>query len=162
MATDQETIKSAITQDEEMHASMMQSEQTEEVATPQPSENYAAYNEEYAQQPQENYQQYDQQTYQNQNYAPSTDTITEISEQIVSEKISQLKSEIEKVIDFKNSVESKIDFLDQRLKRIENTIDKLQLSILQKVGEYVNNVQDLRTEVVETQKSFRSLLDKKQ
>lgn len=160
MTTEQDAIKSAVTQDEDMQASMMQSSQPQDPSqAPQPQEAYSPYAQDYSQ-AQQGYGYQQEQQYQT--YAPpSTDTITEISEQIASEKISQLKTEIEKVIDFKTTIESKIDFIDQRLKRIESTIDRLQISILQKVGEYVNNVQDLRTEVVETQKSFKSLLDKK-
>jgi myosin heavy subunit len=156
MAQEEEIIKSAVSQpavqEEEMQASMMQQEVPQEG-----QEQYAPYPREYQD------QQYSQQGY-DQSYgyaAPSTDTITEISEQIVSEKVSKLKADIEKFAEFKNITETKIDLLDQRLKRIESTIDKLQLSILQRVGQYVNDISDLKSEVIETQKSFKSLLDKK-
>lgn len=90
----------------------------------------------------------------------SSDTITEISEQIVDEKIQSIKSQMEKVIDFKNTVESKIEYIDERLKRIERIIDRLQLSVLQKVGDYITNVEDIKRELQETQKSFGSLLSR--
>jgi UDP-glucose 4-epimerase len=54
-----------------------------------------------------------------------------------------------------------IEYIDERLSRIEKIIDRLQLSILQRVGEYVTNVEDIKKELVETQKSFKSLSDKK-
>jgi hypothetical protein len=117
-------------------------------------------------------QQYDQQ-YQdpNQQYVPqyqdpyqnqyqtglSSDTISEISEQVFTEKIASLRKEVEKISDLKTTVSAKIEYLDDRLKRIEKIIDRLQLSVLQKVGEYVTNVEDLKKEVVETQKSFKAL-----
>ena len=94
-------------------------------------------------------------------YAPqaaiSTDTITEISEQVVTEKLSSLRRDIEKVVDMKTTVESKMEYLDERLKRIEKIIDRLQLSILQKVGDYATNIEDIKHELIETQKSFKSL-----
>ena len=100
-----------------------------------------------------------------QQYAPqaglSTDTITEIAEQVVAEKINPLRRDIEKVIDLKTTFESKIEYLDERLKRIEKIIDRLQISILQKVGEYITNVDDVKRELVETQKSFKSITSSK-
>lgn len=107
-------------------------------------------------------QEYYSQPYQDTQYQPyqgavSSDTITEISEQIVDERLSLVRTQIEKVLDFKNTVESKMEYLDERLKRIEKIIDRLQISILQKVGEYVSNVDDIKKELVETQKSFKSL-----
>jgi len=103
----------------------------------------------------------DQQVYQPDiGAALSSDTITEISEQVVSEKLSAVTEALENVLDLKTTMESKIDYMDERLKRIEGIIDRLQLSILQKVGDYVTNVNDMKTELAETQKSFKALLPK--
>lgn len=88
----------------------------------------------------------------------SSDTITEIADQIVSEKTVYLKNDIERMKDISNTIASRMEFIDERLKRIEKIIDRLQLSILQKVGEYVTNVDDIKKELIETQKSFKSLL----
>ncbi|MDP3881513.1 MAG: hypothetical protein Q8Q31_01405 [Nanoarchaeota archaeon] len=88
----------------------------------------------------------------------SADTINEISEQILSEKLTPIKNKIEEIASFKNIMESKIDYLDERLKRIEKTIDRLQLSVLQKVGDYMTNVEDIKKELVETQKTFKALV----
>jgi len=96
--------------------------------------------------------------YQPQQQALSTDTITEISEQVVLEKLSPLRVQIEKVLDLKTTLDSRIEFLDERLKRIETIIDRLQLSILQKVGEYATGMEDVKKELIETQKSFKALL----
>ena len=41
---------------------------------------------------------------------------------------------------------------------MEKIIDRLQLSILQKVGDYLTNVEDIKKELAETQKSFKSML----
>lgn len=98
--------------------------------------------------------------YQEQPYypGPSTDAITEMVEQIIVERTNVLHQEITKGQETRQLIETKIEYIDDRLKKIERIIDRLQLSVLQKVGEYVGNVEDLKTELVETQKSFKSLL----
>ncbi len=107
------------------------------------------------------YPEYPQQQYE---YAQpsgiSPDTITEISEQVVSEKLSPLRKELEKITDMRTTLESKTESLDERLKRIEKIIDKLQLSINQRVGEFLTNVDDIKKEITETQKSFKALSSK--
>ena len=121
-------------------------------AEPAPAQ-YAAYPQAYSAGA-EQYPQYQQ-------YAPqpqiSTDIISEIADQIISEKLSPIKTQLEKVIDIKTTVDAKIEYIDERLKRIEKTIDRLQLSVLQKVGEYVTSTEDIKHELVEMQKSFKAL-----
>jgi len=87
----------------------------------------------------------------------SPDTITEISEQVVAEKLAPLRKDIEKILDLKTTMETKMEYLDERLKRIEKIIDRLQLSIMQKVGEYITNIDDIKKEITETQKSFKAM-----
>lgn len=114
----------------------------------------------YAQQPQTNTQQYpDYQQYQDSGL--STDTITEISEQIVSSKMSEIRKQLEKNLDVKTMFEAKMESIDERLKRIEKIIDTLQSSVLRKVGDYVTNVEDIKKELVETQKTFSKIVDRK-
>jgi len=110
------------------------------------------------------YQTYSSAPYQDYySYAPtSAETISEIAEQIVAEKIQELKSDLDKILSFKNTVETKIEYLDERLKRIEKIIDRLQLSILQKVGEHILNVEDLKKEIIETQKTIKAVLPQTQ
>ena len=100
------------------------------------------------------YQQYQQYP---QGGGISPDTITEISEQVVSEKLSSLKRDIENILDLKTSVSSKLESVDERLTRIEKIMDRLNLSILQKVGDYMSNINDIKKELIETQKSFKTL-----
>jgi len=153
MAQEEEMIKSAVTAPEEgMQESIVSQQQApapDNYAPPQDYQqsyqDYSGYSQGYAPQQDAGY------------YAPSSDTISEISEQIVSEKMFSLKSEINKILELKTTFESRLDFLDQRLKRIEATIDKLQSAVLQKVGEFVNDVHDIKNEMIETQKSFKAL-----
>lgn len=112
---------------------------------------------------QQKYSQYPSQPAQQEYYDPnsyqgiSADMISEIAEQVMNEKLSALRNDLEKVINIKTTFESKADILDERLKRIEKIIDRLQLSILQKVGDYMTNIDDIKKELIETQKSFKSL-----
>jgi DNA-binding transcriptional MerR regulator len=87
----------------------------------------------------------------------SPDTITEISEQVVSERISEIRKPLEKIMDFKTTIETKTEAIEERLKRIEKIIDTLQSSVLRKVGDYVTNIGDIKKELIETQKSFAKL-----
>jgi hypothetical protein len=89
--------------------------------------------------------------------ALSTDTLAQISEQIVDEKLSPLRKELEKVLDLKTTLDAKMEYLDERLKRIEKIIDRFQLSVLQKVGDYMTNIDDIKREIIETQKSFKAM-----
>lgn len=93
--------------------------------------------------------------------AMSADTITEISEQIVSEKMNEVRKKLENMISFKTNLEVKTESIEERLKRIEKIIDNLQSSILQKVGNFMTNTEDVKKELIETQKSFKKLSSSK-
>ena len=146
--------------DNNMYPSIMQpqEEQTEQ------SQNQETPNEQYYEPqsyPDQQSPQYDSQQYSSQ-YQPyqssvSPETISEIAEQIASEKISPISTKIENLISSKTTSESKIQNIQERLERIEKIIDRLQLSIIQKVGDYMNDVSDLKKELIETQKSFKAL-----
>jgi hypothetical protein len=99
---------------------------------------------------------YDAYEYQGAGISP--DTITEISEQIFSEKITEIRKHMDKVMDFKTTIEAKTESMEDRLKRIEKIIDTLQSSILRKVGDYVTNISDIKKELIETQKTFSKLV----
>lgn len=142
--------KSLMTQDSES-----QGQQVQEYFPTQPQENYS-----YDQQSQGGYAQYDYAS-----PALSADTITEISEQVVSERLSDVRKKMEKMLDFKTQLEAKAESIEERLKRIERIIDTLQSSVLRKVGDYVTNVEDLKKELVQTQQTFTTIaphLKKKQ
>ncbi len=121
---------------------------------PSPQASYQEY-----QQPQTGYDS-SQEEYTQYSSAISPDTITELTEQAITEKLSPLKTQMEKIIDMKTTLSAKISHLSSRLERIEKIIDRLQLSILQKVGDYVNNVDEIKRELIETQKSFKALQKK--
>ncbi|MFH1501170.1 MAG: hypothetical protein ABIE22_04470 [archaeon] len=109
--------------------------------------------------PQDQYGGYDQ--YQYQQYSgggPDTETVTEISEQVVAEKISEIKKAIGNIADFKAISETKLRDMDSRVKRIEKIIDNLQDSIIDKIGTFGKAVDSLRSEMDATQESFSKVV----
>lgn len=157
----------ALQQGQEMQQSMITEAPTvQEMQAPEPNQapqqEYADQNQQYAQQdyPQQ-YGQAQQQYEQYDSYNSNTDTVTDIAEQVVAEKLASIRKQLETAIALKTTMEAKILAIDDRLKRMEKIIDRLQLSILQKVGEYVTNVDDIKKEMIETQKSFKALLNTK-
>ncbi len=143
----QESQNTNLAQELEAPLPQAQYEPSEEMQLPQSVE-------------QQNIPSYQQEYDYSQSPQMSTDTITEIAEQIVSEKLSNIRVKLDKAIDTKTITEGKLTNLSERLQRIEKIIDTLQLSLLQKVGEYAANVSDLKKEVIETQKSFKSISSK--
>ena len=73
-------------------------------------------------------------------YAPqettNTETITEIAEQVVIEKLDEFKKKIGNMVSFRNKVEDELTNLSQRLEKIEDSIENLQQSVIKKVGEF--------------------------
>ena len=122
-----------------------------QVATEQPMQYQQAQQPQQMQEQYQEYQQYPQAT------GMSPDTITEIAEQVVSEKLSTIRKDMETIIDLKTTMGTKLSILDERLKRMEGIIDRLNLSIMQKVGDYMTNIDDIKKELIETQKSFKAI-----
>ena len=92
-------------------------------------------------QPQDNYYQQTPQAYSQQDYyAPSSgmdsETISEIAEQVVTEALGKYKKKVGDIVSFKNSIQDKVGDIDDRLRRIEDTIEKLQQAIIGKIGEF--------------------------
>ena len=138
-----------------MQPSLMQQQMQPE--TGQPQEYFPAYD----QSAQQGNYDYNQQGYDYTSAALSSDTITEISEQIVSEKLSDVRKKMEKLISMKTELEAKTESIEERLKRIEKIIDSLQSSVLRKVGDYGTNVEDIKRELVETQKTIGKAIGSK-
>jgi len=124
-------------------------------APTQDYQQYPEYNGQYQQQdPYGQYAQYSP-TQSSGNLSP--DTMTEIAEQVLSERMDEVRKRMEKIADFKNTTEAKLEYLDERLKRMEKIIDNIQSSVLKRVGDYITDVKDIKTELIETQKTFSKL-----
>lgn len=173
-AMEQAKIKTAVSDTEDMQPSIMKSSQTptsnEYIYVPQTQESEQ---ETYAPQsggveqdiypPQPGYQQegyYPQEGYDE--YSASTgtdtDTIIEIAEQVFSEKMQKIQKQLEKLNEFQTLFQVKIDSTAERLKRIEKIIDNLQISILDKVGSYGKNLDNIKKEMSMMQDSFGKVI----
>lgn len=81
-------------------------------------------------------QAYAADTYYAPQYSADTETISEIAEQIASEKINEYIKKTGDIASFQNQIQEKVSDIDERLKRIEGGIDKLQQAIIGKIGEF--------------------------
>ena len=121
-----------------------------QVYTPQPQQAY------YPPQQQGYQQDYGQQ----QGYYPqpqtttNTDTMVEISEQVFDEKISDIAKRVDSVDEFKILTQARMEHLNERLKRMESIIDRLQASILEKIGSYGSNLDSIKKEMSMMQDTF--------
>jgi hypothetical protein len=77
----------------------------------------------------------------------SNESISEIAEQVINEKFREFNSKTGDLVSFRNNVEDELKSLNDRLKRIEDTIDKLQHAIIQKVGEFGENTTLIRRDL---------------
>lgn len=179
-AIDQSRVKSAVefppqenSQIQELQPSAMQPQsypETMQEQYPENQENYPEvelepsivrgvsqepYPEKNYQQPQ--YQQYrGYEEYQDSNI--NTDIIIETAEQIIDEKTKDLQKQMIEFLRFKTEMQGRVDHINERLRRMETIIDRLQLSILQKVGDYGKNIDNLKKEMHATQDSFSKVL----
>ena len=120
---------------------------------PQEQQQQAPSEQEYYQEGQEYYPEYQQ--YQTES---GIDTSTEIAEQITDEKIAKLKKEIGNITTLRTTTERNFQNLSERLKRIEDIIDRLQATILGKIGSYGQSVSDIKKEMSLMQNSFSKAL----
>jgi hypothetical protein len=84
----------------------------------------------------------------------NTDTIVEVSEQVFDEKISDIAKRVDSIDEFKILTQARVEHLNERLKRIEDVIDKLQSAILEKIGSYGSNLESIKKEMSMMQDSF--------
>ena len=134
--------------EQEMYVPPSEYSQQQEIYPPS-SQEYSPQQEFY---PQEGYGDYS-------GSATNTDTMIEIAEQVFSEKIQKIQKQIGEINEFKTIAQTKIENTANRLKRIETTIDKLQIAILEKVGSYGQNLSSIKKEMSMMQDSFGKVVD---
>ena len=156
-AFNQVKIKGAVSNEKDYYPGQTysQTQEIQESSAPQEIQEYA---------PQE--QQYQQEPYQQGYYeggqmsgGTDTDTIMEIAEQVFQERSSKMQSQLNNLNDIKTILQSNVENISERLKRIENTIDKLQISILNKVGSYGENLESIKKEMSMMQDTFGKMIN---
>jgi len=133
---------------------MQQQYPREQVYTPQP-QSYP---------PQQGYEQQDySSSYGQDYYAPQTnaDTMVDVASQVFEEKISAISKKTEAFEEFRTITNAKLEHLNERLKRIEMLIDKLESAILEKIGAYGSNIESIRKEMGMMQDSFGKVVGMK-
>ena len=167
-ALGQVQIKSAISGSAEMQPSIMQ--QDPPIPTQEDQGSYIPQSQEmpseqamYAPQqqypsPQEFYQQGTERDY-SAGGGLEVDSMIEIAEQVFSQKIKKIQKDMESINEFKTLAQVKIDSSEERLKRIEKTIDRLQISILEKIGSYGKNLESIKKEMSMMQDSFGKVVN---
>ncbi len=129
-----------------------------------PQQQYQQF-QEYAPQAEQQYQQFQEYApqagyqYQNAGGMIDTDTMIEVSEQVFSEKNRPLQKKIEDMNEFRALAQTNIDHISERLKKIEAIIDRLQASILEKVGGYGQGIESVRKEMNMMQDSFSKMVN---
>ncbi len=113
---------------------------------------------------QESYQEYPQEYYQQEGYTYSggmtdTGTLIEIAEQVFSDKIRNIQKQMDSLNEFKTLSETRLSIVEERLRRIESMIDKLQISIIDKVGSYGENIDSIKNEMSMMQDSFSKVVN---
>lgn len=131
----------------------------------QQEQGYIPQQEEYAPVPQQEYPQIQEQQYYQpggyEQYSPAgidTDTIMEIADQIFSDKIKNIKKLLDATSEAAIILQTKMENISERVKKIEATIDKLQIAILEKVGSYGRNLEGIKKEMSMMQDSFSKMI----
>ena len=94
-------------------------------------------------------------------YAQSSDTMIEIAEQVFSEKIKKIEKQLKEMSEFKTIYSTRIDDVNERLKRMEKYFDKMQVSILEKVGDYGKGLDSIKKEMNMIEDSFSKVMKSK-
>jgi len=94
-------------------------------------------------------------------YQVGTDieTVNEISGQIVEEKTKLLKKQITSFARFQEESQIEISNLNERVTKIEDSLNALQMAIIGKIGEYGKDIQNISKEMHATQDSFSKMLN---
>ncbi|MCK9568308.1 hypothetical protein M0R72_05145 [Candidatus Pacearchaeota archaeon] len=87
-----------------------------------------------------------------------TDMMMEVADQVFSEKIKQIQKVLDTTSEATILLQNKFENLSDRLKKIENMIDKLQIAILEKVGSYGSNLNEIKKEMSMMQDSFSKVI----
>lgn len=90
----------------------------------------------------------------------STDAMIEVSEQVFAEKTKKIDKDLKELREFKTIFEANVKNIDERLKRMERSFDKMQLDILGKVSEYGKGLNYMKKELNMVQDSFGKMTGK--
>jgi hypothetical protein len=93
-----------------------------------------------------------------QNSYPDSDRIEEIAEAIIDEKWEDLTKNISKIIEWKAAVEARINSMERNIDAIKTEFMDLRKGILDKVGEYDENISHVGTQLTAMEQVFQKVL----
>lgn len=85
-------------------------------------------------------------------------TNEELIEAIIDEKWNELVKDITKIIEWKNSTESRVSAMEQEIKDLSASFDKLHQGVVGKIGEYDKHILDVGAEIKAMEKVFSKIL----
>jgi hypothetical protein len=106
--------------------------------------------------------QYDQ-SYSGQSYYQpaglDTETISEIAEQIVIEKFEDFSRRVGDLVSFRLDINDKIKDIEERIKRLEASLDKVQQAVIGKIGEYGDNLSLIKRDMSSIHDTMSKLMN---
>jgi seryl-tRNA synthetase len=91
--------------------------------------------------------------------AMDVETVREVSRQVVEEELSKIKAELVGITKLKTELSFQVQNIDNRLVRIESTMQELQTAILKRIGSYGEAITDISKELRATQDSFSKMVN---
>ena len=88
----------------------------------------------------------------------SNERVVELIEALIDEKWSDFTENVNRIIEWKDKTENRITGLEISLKDLRSEFDKLHKGILDKVGQYDQNIHDVGIEIKALEKVFQKIL----
>jgi len=88
----------------------------------------------------------------------NTDAFIEVAEQVFAEKMKTIQKQLDDLNEFKALAKINLDHNSERIKRVEQTMDKLQMAILDRVGTYGKSLEGIKREMTMMQDSFTKMV----
>jgi hypothetical protein len=99
-------------------------------------------------------QGYQQQPY----FGGERERIEEMAETIIDEKWDELIKNINKIVDWKDKTEARLTRMEQEMKDLRDSFDKLHKAIIGKISEYDQNIINVGTEIKAMERVFQKIL----
>ncbi len=88
----------------------------------------------------------------------NTQQIEEIAEAIIDEKWNELLESVNKIVEWKDEIERRIATLEEQAKQLDDKFKTIHTSILSKVSQYDENMNNVGTDVKALTKVFQKVL----
>lgn len=86
-------------------------------------------------------------------------SIAEIAEQIIEEKIEELNKKVSSSIKGKEETAIELETLQKRIEKLENLFNTLQMDVLKKIGQYGEDINSIAKEMHSNQETFSKLVN---